>query len=271
VELGPAHARRPHAELDATIDSTWDKRVSANPRVYDAPKYRLAGALPLRADDHGTARPVACALKLGITGYKEYLGTHTAAHLGRLMDDGRVAHGDENAHLSCALGVETVLMTRDAHVVMLRRSMAVATHGGLYNGPSGHPEPAHAEGGLNSTPAAALAEVFGSVTAETIEETGVRAEELSEPLLIGCMVDGRLKPDLLFVSETPLSADEVVARFRAGAPDAWESSGLVAVPPDGSGGWDCAALGLELTAVTQAAMECMRVRAELIAASVPAG
>lgn len=259
VRLGDAYAREPHP-TDAEIERVWTERRAQNERLYDATKYRLAA---VRAADG------RCELDLGLTSYREYLGTHTGASHAALVADGARA-GDELRHLSCALGVETVLVTADEHMVVLRRSRAVATHAGLYNGPSGHPEPARAAAALAAAPAAdgtssdvqaaaALAELFDSVSLETHEETNVPLSALGEPRLIGAMLDERLKPDLLFCTRTTLDAEQVRDAFRRGAPDAWESSGLVTVPPDGAGGWDVSTLGLELTAVTQAAVECMRV------------
>ena len=80
-------------------------------------------------------------LKVGLTSYKDYLATNTdarpVADLTALRRDGLSSHGATNAHLSCALGVETVLETADGGIVLLRRSAHVATFNGLYNGPSG--------------------------------------------------------------------------------------------------------------------------------------
>ena len=83
--------------------------------------------------------------------------------LGRsyqLEADGQAEHADPRAHFSDALGCETILLTADEQVVLLRRSSSVATHGGLHNGPSGHPEPSRAgvEGAAAAEGATAAAE-----------------------------------------------------------------------------------------------------------------
>ena len=74
-------------------------------------------------------------LELGLTGYREYVGTHLvdAAERRALEDDGERDHGERGAHMANALGCEAVLVTSDGHAVLLRRSGEVATHGGLYN------------------------------------------------------------------------------------------------------------------------------------------
>lgn len=262
IETGAHFARKPHP-TDAAIADVWAARLAASARLFDAPKYRLASFVVAGGE---------CVLQIGLTGYREYIGTHLSPEFARLVADGEGANGDGSAHLSCALGVETVLLTADHHVVLLRRSREVATSAGEYNGPSGHPEPDHAVGGLSASPDAIGDQLWAAVLAETSEETNVPAESLEEPVLIGAMVDERRKPDLLFCTRTRLSSDEVLAAYREGAPEAWESSGMIAVPPATptsraarAGGWDCGALGVQLTAVTQAAMHCMEVRSQLMA------
>ncbi|KAJ1630377.1 hypothetical protein T492DRAFT_1003306 [Pavlovales sp. CCMP2436] len=260
IESGPQVARTPHP-TDVAIAEVWDGRLAANPRLFDAPKYRLASSFATGGE---------CALRIGLTRYRDYIGTHLSSEFARLVSDGERDFGDGNAHLGCALGVETVLLTADQHIVLLRRSTAVATSTGEYNGPSGHPEPNLAVGGLDATPEAIRDQLWDAVIQETFEETGVPTDSLGEPLLIGAMADERRKPDLLFCTTTSLRSDEVMARYRAGAKDAWESSGLIAVPPaidrraPGDCRWNSHALGIQLTAVTQAAMVCMKVRDELM-------
>ena len=84
------HARRPHA-LDDLIDETWARALDAKPNLFDGAKFRLASA----SSSSGTA-----TLRIGLTGYREYVGTNRAPHWERLAGDG-------GAHLSNALGCET--------------------------------------------------------------------------------------------------------------------------------------------------------------------
>ena len=139
VDFGAAHARRPHA-TDARIDERWAKAREGNARLFDGSKFRL------RRVSGGGADGGPPHLELGLTGYREYVGTHLvdAAERRALEDDGERDHGERGAHMANALGCEAVLVTSDGHAVLLRRSGEVATHGGLYNGPSGHPEPSRA-------------------------------------------------------------------------------------------------------------------------------
>ena len=72
---------------------------------------------------------------------------------------------------------------------------------------------------------------FALTPQETVEETGVAREHLSEPVLIGGMLDERRKPDLLFYMKTVLLASEVREAFAAGAPEGWESDRIAFVRP----------------------------------------
>ena len=129
-------------------------------------------------------------LELGITSYREYLITNCLGSDARqvLERDGLREHGGAGAHLSNALGCEAVLVTRDEQVVLLRRSAAITSAAGQYNGPSGHPEPERAgiaRADADADADAVVRELFGSVIDEVHDETNVLRESLSEPRLIG--------------------------------------------------------------------------------------
>ena len=251
--------RKQHAGDEANIGAAWAAATAKNPRIFDGSKFRLHRATEAGGDG-------SVLLELGLTGYREYLGTNRlpAAERDRLEADGRAAHGDAAAHMSNALGCETMLLTADGQVVLLRRSTSVATHTGLYNGPSGHPEPSRAAGVVDATDAAAdaaeadaarsaatLAELYDSVLQETHEETAVPREKLGAPALLGVMLDAAGKPDLLFLTRTPLDAAGVRECYRQGPEEGWESDRLAF--------WPVATLSectLGLTAVTRAAHEC---------------
>lgn len=268
VSYGPQHNRQAHCHLDSLIENSWSAAVARNPRVFDGSKFRLQRI----AWSNDGAK---VELDLGLTSYKEYLGTNRLEPPLRLQleKDGESTHGDRNAYLSNALGCETVLVTSDGQAVLLRRSGAVATHSGLYNGPSGHPEPAHAgveEAGRpghtlvpstedatgNEAEQRACQELFDSVLQEVHEETNVPREQLTPPRLIGCMADATGKPDLLFKTDTFLDAAGVRECYAQGAVEAWESDRLAFHPVDALG--ECP---LPMTAVTRAAAAClMRMR-----------
>lgn len=243
IEFGAPFNRAAHP-TDGEIDIAWRAKLLESPKMWDALKFRLASL-----EAHKGSDGPAVTIRLGVTSYKDYVGTNAdgvpAARLASLRADGRANHADAHAHESRALGVETILETSDGNFVVLRRSAGVATFRGVFNGPSGHPEPkdvgivdaASTSSAADLTciePSAVRRELFDSVRKECVEETGIPADKLSRPRLIGAMTDAFGKPDLLFHTRVDLTADEV-GQCLSNASEAWESSGadvVDAVPPD---------------------------------------
>lgn len=84
---------------------------------------------------------VILRLQLGLTCYKDFLGTNWSHEAVNLQQRGLLEVGDPQAMLAQPLGVGAVLLTSDGQVVMLRRSQRVAEAAGLLDIPGGHPEP----------------------------------------------------------------------------------------------------------------------------------
>lgn len=80
-------------------------------------------------------------LRLGLTCYKDYLGTNWSCQAAELCQLGEAEFRDPLALLAQPLGVGAVLCTDDNQVVLIRRSQKVAEAGGLLDIPGGHPEP----------------------------------------------------------------------------------------------------------------------------------
>ena len=118
-------------------------------------------------------------LEIGCTGYREYIGTHrrSEGQHAALLAAGSREYSDESAHLSCALGVETVLETSDGAVVLLRRSAAVSGNRGQYNGPSGHPEPANVKTVQDVQEAIAKRSLSGHAVQDELFESIVQVGE----------------------------------------------------------------------------------------------
>ncbi|CAE7224895.1 Nudt22 [Symbiodinium natans] len=252
VSFRAAYNRKAHSS-DSQIELIWAEAVAKNPRIYDGSKFRL---------DKVLWSDGVLQVDLGLTGYKEYLGTHQrpAVERKQLEEDGLREFGDKVAHFSKALGCEAVLGTADGQAVLLRRSGAVGTNSGLYNGPSGHPEPKNA--GIvgfdelleDEACARAHRELFGSVVDEVIAETNVPRESLAAPELIGVMADSTGKPDVLFLLRTSLTSAEVQLAYSKGAEEAWESDRLTFCPLA-----EIPECSLPLTAVTRAAIACIQL------------
>lgn len=91
------------------------------------------------AAEHGS-EPIL-VLRLGLTSYKEYLGTNWSCDAAELRQRGQAEFKDPLALLAQPLGVGAILCTSDDQVVFIRRSQKVAEAGGLLDIPGGHPEP----------------------------------------------------------------------------------------------------------------------------------
>ncbi|XP_055018259.1 uridine diphosphate glucose pyrophosphatase NUDT22 isoform X2 [Boleophthalmus pectinirostris] len=136
-------------------------------------------------------------LRLGLTSYKDYLGTNWSAQAEELCRRGEVEFGDPLLFLAQPLGVGAVLSTMDDQIVFIRRSHRVAEAGGLLDIPGGHPEPKVVCENLGLkicedkismvmlSPVAVVTELYSSVCAEIRDEINIPLKFLGEPLLIG--------------------------------------------------------------------------------------
>lgn len=85
--------------------------------------------------------PPTLILKLGLTCYKDYLGTNWSCRAAEFCQQGEAKFGDPLALLAQPLGVGAILCTADDKVVLIRRSQKVAEAAGFLDIPGGHPEP----------------------------------------------------------------------------------------------------------------------------------
>lgn len=103
-----------------------------------------SNTLPYQEESGGNAdwdlRP-ALTLRMGLTCYKDYLGTNWSYRVAELRQQGGAEFGDPLALLAQPLGVGAILCTADGNVVLIRRSQKVAEAAGLLDIPGGHPEP----------------------------------------------------------------------------------------------------------------------------------
>lgn len=95
VSFSPQYNRRVHRPSEYLINMIWEERLGSNARLHDGEKFRFHDAI-LRDPNH-------IQLKLGLTGYKDYVGTHM-----RSPEEHELllaAGGGFWDHFSCALGL----------------------------------------------------------------------------------------------------------------------------------------------------------------------
>lgn len=121
--------------------------VFAGDSLRNSPQQRLDEIKRCQKQKRGLETPLDEAfqplltLRLGLTCYKDYLGTNWSARASELRQLGQTEFEDTWALLAQPLGVGAVLCTCDHQVVLIRRSHRVAEAGGLLDIPGGHPEP----------------------------------------------------------------------------------------------------------------------------------
>ena len=82
-------------------------------------------------------------LKLGLTDYRDLIGTHYSAHPTHLVDKAitDTCGRDPFAYMGNAIGVGAITVTTDDHVVLMRRAGWTAEEAGKVDRPGGHPDP----------------------------------------------------------------------------------------------------------------------------------
>lgn len=233
VELSPAHDRRPLPGGDKAITAIWESRLQTQPWLFDAPKFRLHSAtltVPI-----GSREP-ELLLRLGLTSYRDFLGTNWASSAAWLQQQGAADWGDRQAYLADPLGVGAALATADDFLVFLRRSQQVAEAPGLVDVPGGHPEPQALCPGDSpqhkDLPGELVArELFSSVLQEICDEVNLPLSTLSQPLLLGIARNetsaGRASAE--FHVQCSLTSEQVREYYLSGGPEAHESTGIIFV------------------------------------------
>ncbi|XP_054297182.1 uridine diphosphate glucose pyrophosphatase NUDT22 [Pongo pygmaeus] len=232
AELSPAHDRRPLPCGEEAITAIWETRLKAQPWLFDAPKFRLHSATLAPIGSRGPQ----LLLRLGLTSYRDFLGTNWSSSAAWLRQQGATDWGDTQAYLADPLGVGAALATADDFLVFLRRSWQVAEAPGLVDVPGGHPEPqALCPGGSpqheDLTEELVVRELFSSVLQEICDEVNLPLLTLSQPLLLGIARNetsaGRASAE--FYVQCSLTSEQVRKHYLSGGPEAHESTGIIFV------------------------------------------
>ena len=133
VRVSREFCRQTLPEDEAAIETVWDNRLKENPRLFNGTKFRVHS---VASDSSGTF-----TMNLGLTDYREYLGTNWAPEVERWQARGRGQFGDPQAFLSDPMGVGAFVVTSDDHVIFLKRSLHCAEAPAMWDVPGGHSEP----------------------------------------------------------------------------------------------------------------------------------
>ncbi|GAB2286027.1 Nudix hydrolase 9 [Dionaea muscipula] len=140
-------------------------------------------------------------------------------------------------HISNPLGNGAVIETSDQKILVLKRSNNVGEFPGHFVFPGGHPEP-HEVGITSYNKDSAdsesmnkkvAQEMFDSIIREVVEEIGVPAKSLSDPVFIGISRrELNVRPTAFFFIKCSLHSNKVQELYCS-AQDGFESTQLYAV------------------------------------------
>ena len=182
------------------IDRCWNDMLRRGWKMRPDPLYRLTNF---------SLKNGILALHLGLTNYKEYMGTNVS------HPEWSLEYGEKT--MSNALSVSAVAETKDEKIIIERRSQNVGEDRGYYHTkPSGHPHPP--EG------------IFGGVYSQARKELGIEKSDIAKVACIGLVRSVRShKPELMFKMKLGIFSTEVERRPKE---EAWEFDELLYLPKD---------------------------------------
>ncbi|KAK6999945.1 nucleoside diphosphate-linked moiety X motif 22 [Biomphalaria glabrata] len=227
----------PIIDLEHSINSIWTERTKLNPRLFNGTKFRIHNV----TDSVTTIGQVE--FYLGVSDYKEFIGTNWSPHSEYLQKQGMISYGNSQAFLSDALGVGASVVTSNKKLILLKRSHHCAEAPSMWDVPGGHAEPSQIIGEkrleeidvTSMSSQSVLHEIFDSITREVVDEVNIPGILLSQPLYMGThrnlLSAGR--PSLAFVIKCDLTSDEVQTLYKQGSQiEADETTNIMFLPID---------------------------------------
>lgn len=238
MKFGRSFDRIPHpdAALEESISEVWDQSLQRNPCLYSGTKFRYGGNALHYKDDSDHDLEYCVSLHLGLTDYRTFVGTN----LNPLWEFFLVPSEDDSVHcqhLSDALGNGAIVETSDKKIIVLQRSYNVADFPGYYVFPGGHSEPQEIgimghqtdEEDFASLNERVSQEMFEGVIREVVEETGVPASSLTDPVFIGVSRrEVNARPTAFFFTKCNIDSSGV-SELYSRAQDGYESTKLYTV------------------------------------------
>lgn len=123
--------------LHASIETEWEKKCKESIHLFNASKFRLHR---IDFQQRGEGNLSQLKLYVGVTSYKDFIGTNCAPYAKKLVQDG-IESLNSQLHMADPIGVGGLLLTSDQQLVFIRRSERCAEMPGMIDRPGGHPEP----------------------------------------------------------------------------------------------------------------------------------
>ncbi|XP_044983565.1 nudix hydrolase 9 isoform X2 [Hordeum vulgare subsp. vulgare] len=234
VRFDPSFDRTPHP--DASLEESICEVVCLTPIVSALAPCQYGGHALHHSDE--SSQEYCVSLHLGLTDYRTFVGTN----MSPLWEKFLVSSEDDSVccqHMSNPLGNGAIVETSDEKIILLQRSNNVGESPGHYVFPGGHSEPQ--EAGIlahqnDEKDVAGLIdrisdEMFDGIIREVVEETGVPASSLTEPILIGVSQrETNVRPAAFFYMRCNIDSGAITELY-ARAQDGYESTKLCAVSP----------------------------------------
>ncbi|KAG0583054.1 hypothetical protein M758_3G107600 [Ceratodon purpureus] len=242
VDFSPVYDRQPHPDstLESAIEKTWEARLAAQPSFFNGTKFRYGGYKILTGSEEMKWATSAC-LHLGLTDYKTFVGTNLSPDWERFLAPD-VDDAVKCRHTASPLGNGAIVKTADHKIIVLQRGSNVGEFPHTLVFPGGHSEPeeigikdhllSSSDVEKRTLERKVAEEMFEGITREVVEETGIPASFLDEPLFIG--ISRRVvnvRPTAFFFIKCTLSSSQVAEYYQRAA-DSFESSHLLMVPQD---------------------------------------
>ena len=230
VDVDYDPARYAMAETDETrdmINRIWRERTKNNPRLFNQSKYRLASEYI-----SGDGR---VQLHVGITDYKDHVGTNLSDQVQRYLGEGE----EKFNMMSQCIGVGGWVVTTDNKVIMVETAGWKGEGACSVDRPGGHAEPEESlkhvitETGVESsysdiTNTLVTRELFESIQKEIRDELNISLVHQAAPELLGVVYNmnhgGRLTMDFLVMLD--IDSKEVLTMYQDGGVEADESTAL---------------------------------------------
>ena len=140
-------------ELEEFIETNWSLKSGQNPKLYNASKFRLHDFV-IKSNSN-------LIIQVGLTSYKELLGTHYHPKVQDFSQESREKFNqNEFAFMSNCMGVGAIAITLDNYVILQKRAAWTGEAPGKIDRPGGHPEPSNIS--PNFTNEEVLEEIFKS-------------------------------------------------------------------------------------------------------------
>ncbi|XP_052058476.1 uridine diphosphate glucose pyrophosphatase NUDT22-like [Mytilus californianus] len=221
-------------ELETDIDDIWSDRLKKNPKLYNATKFRL---------DTTELNANKVKLNIGITSYKDFIGTNWSPNAKELQNKGETIFNNPQGFMSDALGVGALLLSSDNYVTFQMRSLDCGEACGMWDIPGGHAEPKEIVGKKPMSeieiddidPEKITNEIYDSILREVVDEVNIPMNCLSDPLLMGICRNNTSagRPSAEFLIRCSLKSNEIRELYLQGnQAEADESTCIRLLPLD---------------------------------------